>query len=267
MKFVGHEAALRALPDPLPPALLLTGPEGVGKRWLATILAYKSGAKGVDLRFEGSLTMESARQMIKAHDQHPMESPIICSVVDMTWATNPSAHAVLKILEEPHPYSRFILHSDREPMLTLKSRCHIVRMGLLTEAQVREVLEAKGVADAAEGARASGGRVSVAMNYLWNQEARGRVEAILRALESRNGKRLETALYASLKGDVENADAVRATVARLLTMSVMRSITEEDHVLSFVPVEARREALKVLMSKARPALRVRGGVWTMAAAV
>lgn len=266
--FVGHWKTLQGLPIPLPPVTLMSGPEGVGKRRLAYMLALKTDARGYDLQKLGPLTVEGAHELLRHHSSMPMESPVRTSVLDLTNASPKALTVILKTLEEPPEFSRIIMHTDRDVPLTIKSRAFNLRFGVLTEAEVLKVLQQEGVNASETAARVSGGRVSVAMDYAANHEARGRVEAILKALHSRGPIKLQNDLYTALRVEPgQDGDAMREVVARLLRISIHASLSDPKHILSFVPEQARIEALKALRSPARAAFRVRAAIWTMAAAV
>jgi DNA polymerase III delta prime subunit len=234
--------------------MLLVGPEGVGKKRIAHLMAHATGVSGPDFQNHGFLTKTKAREMIQHHSHHPLTSEVKTSIVDLSGASPESQHALLKLLEEPPEYSRIILHSDTPVLLTIRSRCFNVPFGLLTEAEVTEVLSRLRVPEHAisEAARLSGGRVSVALDYVANLGSKKHVEDILRALGEQDASKVAYALSEALEG-VES----RAAVLRLMERSLRASLSDSTHVLSNIPLEVRWAALSTLCSAARPVLKVR----------
>lgn len=266
---VGHKQVLSSIPKPLPPSLLLTGPEGVGKRRVAQLLAFASGVKGMDFQNLGVLTREGSRELLQHHSSHPLESAVKTSVADLTGSSPEAVNAILKLLEEPPPYSRIILHSDREPLLTIRSRCFSVRFGVLTEAEVIEVLETLGLPEhtLADSARVSQGRVSLALDFARQYVARKHVRAVLLALQERSGSALDQALSEALEGERgEEMWAVwkrREVAANLFAGSLRNSLIDPTHVLSDRSSEVRTEAIKILESPSRPNLKMRSAAWVL----
>lgn len=267
---VGHRAVLTKIPNPLPQCLVLTGPEGVGKRRSAYMFAAVSGAKGLDFQNLGHLTAEGARAVSDFHSTAPLMSPVKVTVADLTSAHPKAVNSMLKILETPPPYTRLILHTDVEPMLTIRSRCFVVRFGLLTEEEVRTVLERQKVPEhlIEDAAKFSEGRVSVALDYVRQFKARRLVQEILFSFAEGEAA-IEKALSKALDPeDDENAIALqtrREVVSRLLERSLRASLTTDEHVASYIPLELRVAALSQLATPARPHLRVRAAAWVLAA--
>lgn len=272
MKLVGHNKVLAAIPNPLPRSLLLVGPEGVGKRMLASQLT----AANTDLANVQSIhkmTKQAAKVMVKWHQSAPVVAGPKITMCDITDASASALNATLKILEEPPPWSRFILYSHTEPPLTILSRCYVIRVGVLTDDEVDEVLRLKGIiqSDREDAVRASHGRVSVALDHAHNSDARNAVENVLRALLAGDGPGLERSLAAAMaakqEDDVEqrNAYARKEVLADLLARSIRTSLSDPNHALTRVHVSFRVQALKSLEAKARPELRVKSAVWTLAA--
>lgn len=267
MNIVGHEAALSQVPDPLPPALLLTGPEGVGKRRIALGLARSSGVSDLDFQNLGVLNRDGARRLVEHHATHPVHGDLKVSVADLTHAGPEASNAILKLIEEPPAYSRVILHSDREPLLTLRSRCFNVRFGTLTDEQVATVLDGLGVTDPEAAARFSQGRVSLGLAYSRGVAARGHAEAVLSAVARRDAGLVEATLAEALKPDPEAGqeatETKRSVFCGLLKMSLRSSLTMQDHALASLPMETRLLALDVLDGRGRPALRARTATWVL----
>ena len=176
---VGHSRLVSLLSraiarETLPPALLLAGPSGVGKRLAALAVAETlnclqpqatgtlerdaCGACAACLRIArgvhpdvitiepgetGSIKIEQIRDVIDRAGYRPFEGRRRVVIVDEADAMAPPAQsALLKTLEEPPSASVFILVSSLPDALlaTVRSRCPRLRFGALTPAEVAAAL-------------------------------------------------------------------------------------------------------------------------------
>ena len=176
---VGHRRLLSLLSraiarETLPPALLLAGPAGVGKRRAAVALAealnclkpQESGDFARDGCGEcaacrriqrgvhpdviviepgdtGSIKIEPVRDVIDRADYRPFEGRRRVVIIDEADAmAAPPQSALLKTLEEPPPASIFVLVSSIPDALlpTVRSRCSRLRFAGLSPAELTEVL-------------------------------------------------------------------------------------------------------------------------------
>src|SRR5688572_8215528 len=198
---VGHarvQALLRqaVIRGRVPQTMLFAGPEGVGKHTVALSLAQaincpKSAegiacgkcsactriAKGqfsdvveVDNGDIASISIKSIRErVLDLVGYRPFEGQRRVFIIDPADALSVQAQdALLKTLEEPPPATVLILISAYPDSLrpTVLSRCRRVRFGVLTEAEVAQVLTSRHGMDAALArARAglSGGSVAQAL--------------------------------------------------------------------------------------------------------
>ena len=177
----GHAAIRRLLAravarDRLPPSLLLSGPDGVGKRQVAVGLAellnceaISPAGGGADVPEScgecrtcrriargahvdvihvapgdsGAIKVDAVREVVRQTAFRPFEGRRRAVIVDDADRLVPEAqNALLKTLEEPPPASVFLLVTHRPHLLlpTVRSRCPEIRFGGLTTDEVTEVL-------------------------------------------------------------------------------------------------------------------------------
>jgi DNA polymerase-3 subunit delta' len=158
----------------LPPALLLAGPSGVGKKRVALALAQTINcispttseslerdacgtcpscrriARGVHPDIvvvepgdSGSIKIEAVRDVIKEAGRRPFEARRrVVTINEADALVEQAQHALLKTLEEPPPSSIFLLVSSLPDALlpTVRSRCPRLRFGPLSPGEVAAVL-------------------------------------------------------------------------------------------------------------------------------
>jgi DNA polymerase III subunit delta' len=153
----------------LPPSLLFTGPDGVGKRLAARAVAEALNclspaagdgcgvctacrriAKGthpdvilIEPPDAGAIKIELVRPAVAATAYKPFEGRCRVVIVDEAdRLTDDAENALLKSLEEPPAGSVFILVSARPETLlaTIRSRCSQLRFGRLSAADIARLL-------------------------------------------------------------------------------------------------------------------------------
>jgi DNA polymerase-3 subunit delta' len=162
-RVIGHDHVKQLLSRALrqgrlPPALLFTGPDGIGKK----TLALAAGRALVCLRQDGdscgacpacsraergihpdltliepataAIKIEQVRDAVRAIADRPFEARARVVVIDDAHLmTEQAANALLKSLEEPPPTSHVFLVTAAPQALpaTIRSRCQVLRMGAL----------------------------------------------------------------------------------------------------------------------------------------
>ena len=193
---IGHRRLVALLSqsvsrDTLPPSLILTGPEGVGKRLVATATAQAlncpavSGgdacgvcpvctriARGVhpDVPVivpgdNGSIKIEQVRDVIDRSAYRPFEGRRRVVIVDDADAMMAAAQsALLKTLEEPPAASAFMLITAHPDLLlpTVRSRCPQLRFRALSADEVAAALVRQGRSETEAHAIAASAGGSVA---------------------------------------------------------------------------------------------------------
>lgn len=257
---VGHEEALRKLPDPLPQVVLLLGPAGVGKSLCADLLT--ADVAPLDLQRLYKVSKEDALKVLSHHATAPLSSSHRVTVADVTSASPEALNVLLKLSEEPPEFSRLIFYSDGTAPATLRSRCFTVHLSLLEDAEVYEILESKGVPEhvLVEAVVYGQGSVSRALDYSSQYASRKAVEAVLLAVWEHDPSKARALLSDTMKaakGEVYiETQARREVVADLFRKSLRASLTSpEGHALSGIHPEKRLAATRVLESRARAHIR------------
>lgn len=163
-KVVGQELAKKVLTDwledgKLPQTLMFVGPNGVGRRMTAGLLAealHGSAAINHPDTFWFGATLASKREqsvtapvkaaaddMVRFLERSPLSSKRKVAIIeDMNELTTEAQSALLKTLEEPHANSLIVMIATNELAVlpTILSRAQVVRFVPLTDSQIKQVV-------------------------------------------------------------------------------------------------------------------------------
>ena len=253
----------------LPPSLVLTGPDGVGKRQVGLGLAMllncetlrDDGAlacgvcracerigRGVHTDVillepgeSGAIKVDEVRRVVDQASFRPFEGRRRVVIIDEADRLVPEAqNALLKTLEEPPAASVFLLVTARSQLLlpTVRSRCPQLRFGSLTVAEVVDVLvtrhdfepaAARAAAAAADGSVA-GALEAGSGDYL---QARDSAAALLRALASGPSAKRRLESGKEWAGSRRSARSSAATERNTLTrrLRALGTLLRDLHVI------------------------------------
>ena len=155
------------------------------------------------------IRVDEVRALQSVLAQTPSLSPWRVIIVDSADDLNPNAaNALLKSLEEPPQQTIFLLisHAPGRLLPTIRSRCRVLRLQPLSDAEVARVLDAHetglSAADEAALVRISGGSPGTALRFA--EPGIAELEANLAALPS-GGQPAALALARSLTGKAASA--------------------------------------------------------------
>lgn len=161
---VGHlvvRAGLQKMSNRLPPSMIFSGPQGIGKKLVALEFARVATGDGRSLDLNQSMAqteniffvspdgaqikVEQAREAMHFLSLAREGRPLIM-IFDQAHLMGPqAANALLKSVEEPPPGVHFIFISPSPSMLlsTIRSRSQVVRFAPLLDEEVETVLRQK----------------------------------------------------------------------------------------------------------------------------
>ncbi len=157
-KVVGHSQQISFIKELVrkggfPQSCAFSGPEGIGKRLVATETAKLLTGRDdlLNVRFIGTELppkIDDVREAILWLRERPVGSPRKVLIVDrVEEARTEALNALLKILEEPPDYAFIVLITSNISLLpkTVVSRLRVFRFSRLTEKNVECVLERLGI--------------------------------------------------------------------------------------------------------------------------
>ncbi len=142
---IGHRAVRLYLEKELPAVTLLTGPPSVGKWTLTEHLAQHHRVRAIDRwAVPYGMTVSTARSIIDWCRTPPVNGPIklVSAMLDSSPAQ--ALNALLKTLEEPPPYLRFLLVASGFVPATVVSRSTVLSCGMLADAEIEAIYRAMG---------------------------------------------------------------------------------------------------------------------------
>jgi DNA polymerase-3 subunit delta' len=248
----------------LPPAILLVGPDGVGKKTLALAVARAvvcerrdgdacdacpacgRGSRGVHpdvflLEAETAvIKVEQVRDLVREIAARPFEARARAFVIDEAQRLNEqAANALLKSLEEPPPTSHvFLVTAAPQGLLpTIRSRCQRLRCGPLPQALVEARLrELAGLAPEEARLRASlaGGSLGAALAF---------ESETYRVLREELLGILETSAQAGVVDRMDAAQLLEESEDAQVTLTALRSLLRDVAVSrAGMPAEALQNA-------------------------
>jgi DNA polymerase-3 subunit gamma/tau len=141
-----HKAIFQRQSD-YPHAVLYVGSSGAGKTTMARIYASKLGCHLRDLKEINAANnrgIDTARDIQKTMNFSPFNGSIKCYLIDEIGATNKDFQtAMLKALEDAPPHVYFLMATtDPQNLLpTLKNRCSIFEMSLLSHHEISSLIK------------------------------------------------------------------------------------------------------------------------------
>jgi DNA polymerase-3 subunit delta' len=284
---VGHRPLLDLLAraiarGTLPPSLVFAGPDGVGKRLTAVSLAQAlncaspspaddGGACGecascrriargvhsdvliIEPGDSGSIKIDQIREAIDRAAYRPFEGRRRAVIIDQADAlVGEAQNALLKTLEEPPSASVFVLITARQDLLlpTVRSRCHVLRFGPLSPADVAGVLMREhgfAPADAHAAAATSGGSIGRALDENAEEAIEARAAAA-KLLQSAAGsadprRRLEAARMLAGSGDRADVGRRLLALASLIRDLGMLAVRADERTLANADLKPQLQPL------------------------
>jgi len=245
VKPVGHDSVREQLTLKLPAVALLTGLPGVGKWVLAEHLAEIHASEFDRVMLRGKWGVREARAAGKCVQVAPAKGAWRIVTADLGATTQPAQSALLKVLEEPMPFARFVLVAEPGIALpTIASRAFSYYLAPLSMADTIGVLESLGLSgpEAAAAAVLAPGRPGAAYGVAKDAlVSRDRVREVLSAVRDANGRHLDRLFRKWTAVD----SLMLGVWAQEASTGAWRVFTAKD-----APRKGRRAALVVLRERA-----------------
>lgn len=271
-RIIGHERVLEVIRrmiqhGTVPHALLLVGPESVGKSAIITVLKEEllgSTAVHADShtvrrlvdektgKQKSQISVEQIRQLREQLSMSALGSRKFALIEEADRMSLAASNALLKTLEEPSGETVIVLRAETLEAIpeTIRSRSQLVRLGFVPEPLIQTALIERGIAkgQAAGFAKLSGGRPGHAIRLIEDGAFRSELEVIsaafLRMKSSSLAERFAYAADSLPKEEVNKAAALEQQLS--IWESHLREQLHEairTQQFSALPVEAL-EALK-----------------------
>jgi len=208
---VGHSKQLgviRGLVDEglYPSSSLFTGPEGVGKKLIATLLLKELTGSPLNIKVIGEEkppTIDEVREASQWLFTKPTQGRGKGVVIDNAeLMRGEAANALLKTLEEPPDYGYLILIARNEEgvLPTLRSRCRAFRFGRLSDANVEFILDRLGVDYDKRVIKLSRGSVGMALKLAENKKLLELIGELIELLKDRERVKKITLFSSKVSG-------------------------------------------------------------------
>jgi len=186
---VGNEGAVKNLIEEFPPVALLWGPTSVGK-WTAAEQARREHMiSEPDVIRVKRLTISQARDIVRFTSVAPSTVRGKVAIINLDGAHTDALNVLLKPLEESDPSVHFMLIASALVPPTIRTRARQYSFGLLTEAEIAQILVADRGLSASAATRlagAAGGQVKKALSVLVAGEDKSLVLTALRSVREGN---------------------------------------------------------------------------------
>lgn len=194
---MGHDQVRLSLEAHLPHVVLLFGPPSVGKRTMAFHVADAHKVHVLDRLWVDSLRRDQSTEIKKFALSSPACGRLKMVIARLDGASETALNAMLKVLEEPPPSTKFVLLLAGRTLDTIYSRCQMYRMGLLSQEDLLLVLTVELGMDARvaeRSVRRADGTVASAMQAGDSDQVRNSVLSALKAVADSDKVLLNNAL-------------------------------------------------------------------------
>lgn len=163
---IGHPYPWFALRQHLSSCVLLTGPDSIGKRQLATSLKSHWQVNDQDFVIHDNLFVDDARELISFSQTKPF-GPRKFVVVGLDDASDAALNVLLKLCYSLPSDFNIMMFASKPTLETLVSRAHVYAMGYLSDAHVYEILLLQGWAPqkALRASKFAHGQMKNALNF------------------------------------------------------------------------------------------------------